>query len=88
MGALFTQVTPRESSYFKATKLYSKLQYITYYLFHLCYVIIGNYSHGVSSFLIPPFNFPHSKTPEDVFNFDYYSARITVECAFGELTMR
>ena len=39
-------------------------------------------------FLIPPFNNAYPETSDDDFNFFRSSARITVECAFGEIDMR
>ena len=42
----------------------------------------------MESFLIPPFDNANPKTPDDDFNFFHSSARITVECAFGEIDMR
>jgi hypothetical protein len=38
--------------------------------------------------LIPPFNDVVHGTAEDNFNFFHSSARIAVECAFGEIELR
>jgi hypothetical protein len=45
-------------------------------------------SYAIKSFLIPPFNDVVHGTAEDNFNFFHSSARIAVECAFGEIELR
>ena len=52
------------------------------------FFIIGDSAYCIESFLIPPFDNTFPKTSEDDFNFFHSSARITVECAFGEIDMR
>ena len=50
--------------------------------------MLGDSAYGIESFLIPPYNNTSPRTPEDDFNFYHSSARITVECAFGEIDLR
>ena len=38
--------------------------------------------------MLPPYDQPPSKSSQDDFNFYHSSARITVECAFGEIDLR
>ena len=38
--------------------------------------------------MIPPYDLASPNTPQDDFNFFHSSARITVECAFGEVDLR
>ena len=38
--------------------------------------------------MLTPYLQPLPKSPEDAFNFYHSSARITVECAFGEIDLR
>ena len=57
-------------------------------LFGLGYYLLGDSAYGIESILIPPYDNTSPKTPEDDFNFYHYSARITVECAFGEINLR
>ena len=49
---------------------------------------IGDSAYSIKSFLIPPFNDVAHSTVEDNFNFFHSSARIAVECAFGEIELR
>ena len=49
---------------------------------------MGDSAYAIESFIIPPFDSPGKCTPEDDFNFYHSSARITVECAFGEIDLR
>ena len=44
--------------------------------------------YAIESFMIPPYPLAKSKSDEDNFNFFHCSARITVECAFGEIDLR
>ena len=52
------------------------------------YFILGDSAYAIESFILPPYNLAKSKSPEDDFNFYHSSARITVECAFGEIDLR
>ena len=49
---------------------------------------MGDSAYAIESFLIPPYDNTSPKTSEDDFNFYHSSARITVECAFGEIDLR
>ena len=57
-------------------------------LYELGYFILGDSAYGIESFLLPPYANTSPKTPDDDFNFYHSSARITVECAFGEIDLR
>ena len=50
--------------------------------------LLGDSTYGIESFFIPPYYITSPKTSEDDFNFYHSSARITVECAFGEIDLR
>ena len=77
-----------DSSCFRSTRLYGHLQKIAAQLLEKGLFIIGDSAYCMESFLLPPFDNANPKTPEDDFNFFHSSARITVECAFGEIDMR
>ena len=47
-----------------------------------------DYDYGIEFFLILPYDNTSPRTPEDDFNFYHSSARITVECVFGEIDFR
>ena len=50
--------------------------------------MLGDSAYAIQSFIIPPYDKASSKSPEDAFNFYHSSARIIVECAFGEIDLR
>ena len=50
--------------------------------------ILGDSAYTLESFLLCPYLQPKPKSSEDAFNFYHSSARITVECAFGEIDLR
>ena len=50
--------------------------------------ILGDSSYALESFIIPPFDLPNSKIPEDAFSFYHSNAHITVECAFGDIDIQ
>jgi hypothetical protein len=52
------------------------------------FYFIGDSAYSIKSFLIPPYNDVAHGTAEDNFNFFHSSARIAVECAFGEIELR
>ena len=77
------------STCFRSTYLYSELlKPMKDRLYELKYFILGDSAYAIESFIIPPYDNTKSKTPEDDFNFYHSSARITVECAFGEIDRR
>ena len=49
---------------------------------------MGDSSYAIESFIIPPYDSPPPRTSEDDVNVYHSSARITVECAFGEIDLR
>ena len=77
-----------DSSCLRETKLYSKLIEMKLKLYDLGFFLLGDSAYGIESFLIPPYDNTSPKTPQDDFNFYHSSARITVECAFGEIDLR
>ena len=52
------------------------------------YFILGDSAYAIESFIIPPYALTEVRTSQDDFNLFHSSARITVECAFGEINMR
>ena len=77
-----------DSSCFKETKLYQKLINMQDRLLQLGYFILGDSAYSTRSFLLVPYDSASPYTSEDDFNFYHSSARITVECAFGEIDLR
>ena len=73
----------RESSFYKDI-----LKPMQHKLFALSYFILGDSAYAIESFILPPYDNAVSRSPEDAFNFYQSSARITVECAFGEIDRR
>ena len=57
-------------------------------LFNLGYYILGDSAYAIESFILTPYDGASPQTAEDDFNFYQSSARITVECAFGEIDLR
>ena len=68
--------------------MYQKLNTLRDYLYDLGYFILGDSAYAITLFLLPPYTSPSSKISEDDFSFFHSSARITVECAFGEIDLR
>ena len=52
------------------------------------YFILGDSAYCIESFLLPPYDNAEPRSQDDDFNFYHSSARITVECAFGEIDLR
>ena len=77
-----------DSTCFKNSDLYQHLISIGDELFNERRFFLGDSAYGIQSFIIPPYDSPLSKTPEDDYIFFHSSARITVECAFGEIDLR
>ena len=77
-----------DSSCLQETQLYDKLISMKTKLYEKGYFLLGDSAYGIESFLLPPYPNTSPKTPEDDFNFYQSSARITVECAFGEIDLR
>ena len=57
-------------------------------LFSSSYFFFGDSAYAIESFIIPPYDNAKPKSYEDAFNFYHSSARITVQCAFGEIDRR
>ena len=77
-----------DSSCFRDTELYNKLNNMKDYLYEHGLFILGDSAYTLESFLLCPYLQPTPKSAEDAFNFYHSSARITVECAFGEIDLR
>ena len=77
-----------DSSVFRNTMLYETLKDKSSDLYLRKFFILGDSAYAIESFIIPPYDSPGKCTPEDDFNFYHSSARITVECAFGEIDLR
>ena len=88
MGFIFTQGGSHDSSCLCETKLYEKLIEMRDELYRLSYYILGDSAYAVESFLLPLYDNANSRSFGDDFNFYHFSARITVECAFGEIYLR
>ena len=73
---------------FKETMLYQKLLGVQDKLLERVYVILGDSAYSTRSFLLVPYDKASPCTSQDDFNFYYSSARITFECAFGEIDLR
>ena len=52
------------------------------------FYLLGDSAYAVESFIIPPYDSPSKKSPEDHFNLYHSNARIPVECAFSEIDLR
>ena len=69
-------------------RLYKLLERKANFLLENRLFLIGDSAYCIESFLIPPYDNARPRTAEDDFNFFHSSARITVECAFGEIDLR
>ena len=49
---------------------------------------MGDSAYAIENYILPLYNLTDERTIQDDFNFFHSSARITVECAFGEINMR
>ena len=78
-----------DSPAFRSTNLYNAtLKKFKDKLYRNGFFILGDSAYAIESFILPPYDNAKSKSPEDAFNFFHSSARITVECTFGELDRR
>jgi hypothetical protein len=74
-----------DSTAFKKTRLYQKLvSNYSFFMRHGLY-IIGDSAYPLLVFLLKPFDNAAPYSEEDAFNFYLSSARIKVECCFGEI---
>ena len=78
-----------DSTCFRETSFYNDiLKSLQNKLFSMSFFILGDSAYAIESFILPPYDNAKSKSAEDAFNFYQSSARITVECAFGEINRR
>ena len=76
------------STAFKRTGLYKWLMDNNWYdLKRRGYFFIGDSAYSLRSFLMTPYDNTMHGTPEDNFNYFHSSARIVVECTFGEMDL-
>lgn len=57
-------------------------------LYEKGFYFIGDSAYAIKSFVLPPYPNVLHGSEEDNFNFFHSSARIAVECAFGEIELR
>ena len=88
IGFLVSPRLSHDSSCFRNTHIYEKLNKTQELLCQMGYFILGNSAYAIGSFLLPPYDQPTSRSFQDNFNVFHSSARITVECAFGEIDLR
>ena len=77
-----------DSSCFRDTTFYSHLRETKDMLYRFGYFILGDSAYAIESFILPPFDNAGKRSKEDDFNYYHSSARITVECEFGEIDLR
>ena len=77
-----------DSSALRDTQLYKLLERKADWLHRKGFYLLGDSAYAIESFIIPPYPLVKPQSPEDSFNFYHSSARITVECAFGEIDLR
>lgn len=77
-----------DSSAFRDTKLYNLFKQKAEWLHGKGFYLLGDSAYAIESFILPPYPLVKPQSPEDSFNFYHSSARITVECAFGEIDLR
>ena len=88
-AAFSNKGSSHDSTCFRTSYLYNNvLKPMQDQLFQSSYYILGDSAYAIEGFIIPPYDNAKVKSPEDAFNFYHSSARITVECAFGEIDRR
>ena len=89
---LWTSYNNRGSSHdstcFRDAQFYKPLKLKAFGLFANRYLILGDSAYTIELFIIPPYDLAGKQTAENDFNFYHSSARMTVECAFGEIDLR
>ena len=77
-----------DSSVFKSTQLYEHLMLISEQLQEEGLYLVGDSAYSLRTFLMCPYDNTSPCTEEDSFNFYLSSARIYIECCFGEIDRR
>jgi hypothetical protein len=77
-----------DSVAFTDTKLYDLLSRKQKFLHDNRFFLVGDSAYNMESFLLVPYDKPPPRSSEDTYNFYHSSARIHIECAFGEIVMR
>ena len=84
---IHTREVSHYSSCLRETKLYDELIEMRDGLCSLGYFVLGDSAYAIGYFLLPPYNGDNTRASEDDFNFFQSRARITVECAFGDINL-
>ena len=74
-----------DSNIFKATRLYDHLKKVSAKLIEKGYIILGDSAYCIELFLLQTYDNVAPRSSDDYYNFYHSSARITIECAFGEI---
>ena len=86
--SILSRGAEHDSTAFKNCSLYAWLMDNWNTLRELGYYFIGDSAYALRSFIHTPYDNALHGTPEDNYNFFHSSARISVECAFGEIDLR
>jgi hypothetical protein len=87
--SILSRGAEHDSTAFKNSKFYSNFLFPKWReLAQKGFYFIGDSAYSVKSFILPPFNDVLHGSAEDNFNYFHSSARIAVECAFGEIELR
>ncbi len=86
--SIISRGAEHDSTAFKNSELYEWLIQNWKSLMDKGYYFIGDSAYALKSFLLTPYDNAMHGTSEDNFNFLHSSARISVECAFGEIDLR
>ena len=77
-----------DSTCFNNSELYQVLQELRRKFYDEQFYFICDSAYSIEYFLIPPYDLASPNTPQNNFNFFHSNARITAECAFGEIDLR
>jgi hypothetical protein len=86
--SILSRGAEHDSTAFKNTSLYKWLLQNWESMVQKGFYLIGDTAYGMRSFLHTPYDDAMHGTAEDNYNFFHSSSRITIECAFGEITLR
>ena len=86
--SIISRGAEHDSTAFKNSSLYKWLLDNWTRLARKGFYFVGDSAYSIRSFLLTPYDNALHGTPEDNYNFFHSSARISVECAFGEIDLR
>lgn len=86
--SILTRGAEHDSTAFKSSNLHKRLLKKYKWYFENGLYFIGDSAYGIKSFLLTPYDNVLHGTDEDNYNFFHSSARIWIECAFGEIDLR